>query len=186
MKNSLKLLLLSGLCVFVMYAQTWQEITVDDFTLRWATVSGDMLAVEVSATTTGWVAVGFDPTQAMQNANIIIGFVDGSSAYIRDDFGTHPTSHQADTLLGGTHNLTIDGGTESGGVTEIQFTIPLNSGDSYDKPLVIGNTYPILLAKGENGMDDFTSYHAAYATASIEIPSLSLEPYTWGRIKSLD
>ncbi|HPF33332.1 MAG TPA: DOMON domain-containing protein, partial [Candidatus Sabulitectum sp.] len=55
--------------------QAWQEITVDGFTLRWATVEGNNLAVQLNGPTTGWVAVGFDPTQMMLNANIIIGYV---------------------------------------------------------------------------------------------------------------
>ncbi len=70
------------------FAQAWQEITVDGFTLRWATVPGDTLAVELSGPTTGWVAVGFNPTQAMLNGNIIIGYVVASTTTLRDDFGT--------------------------------------------------------------------------------------------------
>ena len=186
MKGSATTLLLMGLIAVGASAQVWQELTVDDFTLKWATVSGDMLSVELSATTTGWVAVGFDPSQAMLDANIVIGYVESGTPVLRDDFGWQTYSHRADTLLGGTHDLTIDGGTESAGTTEIQFTIPLNSGDSYDKELVVGNTYTILLAMSADGMDNFTAPHAAVASAQIDIMELALESETWGRIKLFD
>ncbi len=165
------------------FAQDWQEIVVDGFTLNWATVPGDLLSVKLSAPTTGWLSVGFDPSQAMLDANIIIGYVESSTAVLRDDFGWQMTSHRADTLLGGTHDLTVDGGSEAAGETEIQFTIPLNSGDSYDRELMIGNTYTVIFARSANGEDNFTAPHSVTASAQIEIPALALEPYSWAGVK---
>jgi len=164
--------------------QAWQEITVDGFTLRWATVEGNNLAVQLNGPTTGWVAVGFDPTQMMLNANIIIGYVASGTPELRDDWGWQTTSHRDDTLLGGTSDLTVDGGFESGGSTEIHFTIPLDSGDAYDKALSPGGTYPIILARSADGQDNFTAPHSLVTSASITIEALSLEPGTWGSIKA--
>lgn len=171
--------------VLFAFAQDWQEITVEGFTLRWATVAGNNLAVELTAPTTGWVAVGFDPVQVMKDANILIGYFASNTASVRDDWGVGNTVHAADVSLGGTSNLTVDGGSESGGSTEIKFTIPLNSGDSYDKPLVIGSTYNVILARGFDGADNFDSPHSAAAFASITIPELALEPYTWAAVKRI-
>lgn len=165
-------------------AMAWQEITVDGFVLRWETATGENLSVELSAPTTGWVAVGFNPTQMMLNANIIIGYVASGTPSLRDDFGWQTTSHRDDTLLGGTSDVTVDGGFETAGSTEIQFTIPLNSGDAYDRQLVPGNTYPIILARSADGQDDFSALHDAIATTSITIDALALEPYTWAGIKT--
>ncbi|MBN2586321.1 MAG: hypothetical protein JXA64_09325 [Candidatus Fermentibacteraceae bacterium] len=164
-------------------AQFWQEVTVQGFTLRWATVTSNELSVELSYQTTGWVAVGFDPTMAMQDANIIIGYVSSGTPAIRDDFGVTASSHAADTLLGGTHDLVIDGGSEMGGVTEIRFTIPLDSGDSYDQPLVPGNTYTVILARSADGQDSFSAPHAFVTSTQIEILGLSLDEDTWGGMK---
>lgn len=183
MKYPLFLLMLS---VFAVSAQGWQEITVNGFTLRWATVSGGDLSVELKAPTTGWVSVGFAPTDMMLNANIIIGYVSSGTQAVQDNFGVSPEVHVEDVLLGGSSDVTIDaGGFETGGSTEIHFTIPLNSGDQYDRVLVPGNTYTVILAMGGNGQDDFSSMHTAAATASITIEQLSLEPFTWAAVKSL-
>jgi hypothetical protein len=165
-------------------AQGWQELVTGDFTLRWATMPGDSLAVELSAPTTGWVAVGFDPDSIMLGANIIIGYVVSGTPTLRDDYGWQVTGHRDDLLLGGTRDLTVDGATEAGGTTEIRFTIPLDSGDPYDKPLVPGSTYPIILAMGPNGADDFSTQHQAVAVAQISLWGLSLSQETWGGIKS--
>lgn len=167
-------------------AQTWQEITVDGFTLRWATVESGNLAVQLNGPTTGWVAVGFDPSQMMLDANIIIGYVASGDVSIRDDWGWQTTSHRADTLLGGTHDVTIDNGFEEGGSTEIHFTIPLDSGDEYDKELQPGNTYNIILARSADGQDNFSAPHSVISTATITIEELSLEPETWASIKLTD
>jgi hypothetical protein len=142
-----------------------------------------MLSVQLTAPTTGWVAVGFDPDSIMLGANILIGYVASSTTFIRDDFGTHMTSHNADTLLGGTDDVTIDGGQEAGGETTIEFTIPMNSGDMYDTVLEPGNIYPVIMAMGVG--DDFTSMHTMAVMAEIGIWDLSLESGTWAEVKSI-
>ncbi len=165
-------------------AQGWQELVHEGFTLRWATTGANELAVELSAPTTGWVAVGFDPDSMMLGANIIIGYVSGGTAFLRDDYGWQPTSHRDDTLLGGTSDVTIDGGSESGGITEIMFSIPLDSGDPYDKPLFVGSGYTILLARGPNGADNFTTQHEFMTMTGIVIWGLDLDSATWGALKT--
>lgn len=181
----MKILLISTILIAASFAfaQEWQEVVVDGFTLNWATVSGEMLMVKLSAPTTGWVSVGFDPTQQMLGANIVIGYVQSSTTVLRDDYGWQATSHKADTTLGGTHDLTVDGGSEVEGVTELQFTIPMNSGDSYDRELEVGNTYTVIFARSANGEDNFTAPHSVRSSAQIEIAALDLEPYSWAAIK---
>jgi hypothetical protein len=184
-KMRMALLVIASIAA-VSAGQAWQEITVDGFTLRWATVEGNNLAVQLNGPTTGWVAVGFDPTQMMLNANIIIGYVASGTPELRDDWGWQTTSHRDDTLLGGTSDLTVDGGFESGGSTEIHFTIPLDSGDAYDKALVPGETYPIILARSADGQDNFTAPHSLVTSSSITIEALSLQSGTWGSIKTFE
>jgi hypothetical protein len=165
-------------------AQGWQEIDFQGFNLKWATTGANSLSVELTGPTTGWVAIGFDPDSIMLGANIIIGYVSSGTTYIRDDYGWQTFSHRADTLLGGTQDVVIDGGSEAGGLTEIRFTIPLSSGDQYDKPLIAGTTYTILLARGPNGVDDFTTQHEFATFTEITISGVGLESATWGSLKS--
>jgi hypothetical protein len=146
----------------------FSQVTAAGVTLKWK-VQDSTLMVKVSASTTGWVAVGFDPTNRMQNANLIIGYVSGGDAFIRDDYGSALTSHESDVSGGGSDDVTDKGGTETGGVTEITFSIPLDSGDTRDRPLAEGNTYGVILSRGPNGADDHTTQHAARAATTITL-----------------
>lgn len=148
----------------------WQQVTSAGVTLKYrVTMDGAFLENQISASTTGWVSVGYRPVNTMQGANIIIGYVVSGNASIRDDWGVSQTSHSSDLVLGGQNNVQNISGTELGGVTTLNFRIPLNSGDAYDKLLTTGTTYPIILARGSNGSDNFTSYHAGAGFSNINI-----------------
>jgi hypothetical protein len=136
--------------------------TENGILMRWK-VDGDLLIVHLRAKTTGWVAVGFDPTQAMRDAIFIIGYVKNGRVMARDDFGTDRGKHAADTKLEGSDDVRIIDGNEENGFTEIVLSIPLDSGDSRDTALKPGREHLILLAFGEE--DSFSAVHEIEAEA---------------------
>ena len=121
----------------------------------WWKFNTSTVTFEVVGQTTGWVAVGFEPTTKMNNANIIIGYVNAGAVSISDDFGSGLETHSQDSE----NNLSSVTGNETAGVTTIRFTIPKDSGDSKDKALSPGLRYTVMLAKGPS--DDFTSSHTS-------------------------
>jgi hypothetical protein len=144
-----------------------ESVVVDGIELQWRT-DDDYLYVNVIAPTTGWVAVGFDPVNQMDEANILIGYVDSSGeVMVRDDFGTSPTSHASDESLGGSDDIEDYLGLEQDGETMIRFQIPLNSGDMYDKELVPGNNYNVILAYGSS--DNFSGMHTLATGTNIQL-----------------
>lgn len=148
----------------------WQWYEVDDFRFDWLVEDSlSSLRIKITAPTTGWIAVGFDPISFMEEANLLIGYVSGGTVHIRDDYGITIHTHDADTNLGGTDDVTMITGSESSGETMIEFRIPLDSGDQYDKVITEGTTYLIIFAYGANGSDDYTSQHAWAETVSLEI-----------------
>lgn len=147
----------------------FDSLTVSGITLEWRVDTLGFLNVKVSAPSTGWIAVGFDPSQGMLDANIIIGYVLVDTAYFRDDYGTGINSHEPDVNGGGQDNITDQAGTEVGGLTTLEFTIPLDSGDGRDRVLIEGSTYTVLLAYGEDNADDFDSYHKERTVTQIDI-----------------
>lgn len=132
-------------------------------------VEEEMLQVALSAETTGWISIGFDPSRMMADANIIIAYVEDGELSIADDYGTGPMSHDRDTAHGGTNDIVAATGREEEGVTSVEFAIPLESGDDLDKPLAAGNTYLVLVAHGPDGADDFTTYHANRGSFELEL-----------------
>lgn len=160
------------LSLTLLTAQTpWQTATAGGVTFQYrVTQDSQNLEGKMTASTGGWVAVGFNPTSVMRNANFIIGYVSGGTGNIRDDWGTSNTTHVSDVSLGGQNNVTLVTGTESAGSTMLHFTIPLSTTDQYDRNMQIGQTYPIILAKGSS--DNYTAQHndAGYASVTIQAP----------------
>jgi len=140
------------------------EVKVKDMTFAW-TADGDKLAVKVAAPTDGWVGIGFNPTDMMKDANIIIGYVKDGKVTIADEFGDRSTGHSHDTKLGGSDDVTVVGGTEEGGVTTIEFAIPLDSGDKSDNVIDINSDTKVILAYG-TGRDSFKPRHK-YRTSIV-------------------
>jgi hypothetical protein len=141
-------------------APAWKERTEKDIQLKWRT-DAEFLYVEVKAPTTGWVGFGIDAEKEMLRANIIIGCVKDGVVLIEDHYGTAPRAHRLDTDLGGKDNLSEKGGEEADGATILRFRIPLDSGDTYDRPLEAGKEYEVLLAYGAT--DDLKTRHATRA-----------------------
>lgn len=129
----------------IVFASDWKSENIKDFSFMWR-FEGSNLEVKVSYPGTGWVAVGFGAENKMKGANIIIGSVDDGVLTIEDHYGNSPISHKEDTRLDGTDDIISSSGTESDGVTSIEFTIPVSSGDQNDKPLVEGNVYRVIFA----------------------------------------
>lgn len=75
-------------------------LEVKNMQFSW-TIEGDQIHVRLSAKTTGWVAIGFDPEKAMQGANIIIGAVKKGKVKIEDHYADRKRGHSSDEKLGG-------------------------------------------------------------------------------------
>ncbi len=147
----------------------WSTLSHEAFVLKWR-VQDSNLEVELKGPSTGWIAVGFAGSYMMHDSNIIIGYVNGSSVSIRDDFGIDSDTHVSDTdLQGGQQNVSDKSGSENSGETTIFFTIPLNSGDLYDNALSEGQSYNIVLACAADGADNFTSGYTTITNTSIKI-----------------
>lgn len=130
-------------------------------------VEEQRLRVVLDAPTAGWVGIGFKPELKMQGADFIIGYVRGGEVFIADHFGTHKDRHAVDTRVQGTSDVQLLGGSETGGRTRLEFSIPLDSGDARDKPLRPGERVPVLLCYGPQ--DNFTRMHTIEAEAKGDI-----------------
>lgn len=123
----------------------------------------DNLIFAVKSVGKGWVAVGFDPTTMMRNANIIIGDVtEDGTVKIEDHFGVANTGHKADDE----NNILQAAGTENEEGTVLEFVIPLNSGDDMDRVLEVGQEYKVILAYHMSS-DSFKIRHSNRTSVNI-------------------
>lgn len=128
-----------------------------DMTVSWS-IDKDQIHVRLTAKTTGWVSIGFDPESAMRGADIIIGAVKNGKVEIQDHYGVRSRAHSQDEKLGGENNVLNPAGEEVDGVTTIRFSRALGSTDKWDNPIVPEGTSRIMVAYG-SGSDSFNSGH---------------------------
>jgi hypothetical protein len=131
-------------------------------------VDGDLLHVILMGPTAGWVGIGFNPEQRMKGANFVLGMVDQGKVMITDDYGTGSIKHKQDVSLGGKNDLMNVYGLEEEGVTEIGFTVKLDSSDSMDTILVPEGDTVVLLAHG-SGQDSFQDRHTYRGTFKVNL-----------------
>ena len=160
---------LLGLVNYAPAADYQHTLTVDQMNFSW-NVNADTLAVRLSAPTTGWVAIGFNPTDMMKDANIIIGYVKDGKVEISDDFASGQTTHIPDDKRGGTSNVTVVGGNETGNTTTLEFTLPLNSGDANDGVINPTADTKIMLAYGPD-RDSFKMKHQFAKELTVNLAS---------------
>jgi len=119
----------------------------------------DEIEFTVFAPTTGWIGIGFNPSQMMADAHYVLAYVSEGTVHARDDYGTGRTMHASDVSLGGTDDVRVISGEEADGMTRVVFALPLDSGDQYDVVFTQGETYKVLLAYGGNNANNFTGMH---------------------------
>ena len=103
-------------------------------------IDGDSVRMALKAKTNGFVAIGFDPSERMKDADIILGFVKDGKTVVNDMYSTGLTGpHPPDDQQGGRNDVTLFGGSKKDGVTIIEFERKLVTGDSKDKAIKIGD-----------------------------------------------
>lgn len=126
-------------------------VALEDIRLLWR-LREDSIDIKLAAKTKGWVGVGFNPEtgENMKGANLIIGYVKAGEPEIVDHYGTMKDKHKEDDKVGGKSNVSNVSGVEADGTTELEFTIPSDSGDATDRPLSLESDNTVLLAYGKS------------------------------------
>lgn len=139
------------------YRFEWSD-QASKLVFRWS-IAGDRLAGAVSTPDTGWVAVGFGGAgPLMYGADIVLGWVDARGTHVEDHFANTPTSHAADTTIGGHEDVLASAGTQTAAGTTIEFERPLAARDSTDVAIQAGQT-KVLVASAD--ADDPMAYHVS-------------------------
>ncbi len=138
-----------------------------DFRLHW-TIDGTTIHMAMVGKTTGWVAIGISPTNRMDEADMIFGWVEDGVAVVLDSWSLGPTGpHEKDTDLGGTDDLLSSGGREEGGRTTIEFSRKLSTGDDYDNPIPADGELDIIWAIGDTDSPSDQHSDLGYATINL-------------------
>ena len=113
------------------------------------------LYIALKGQTRGWVALGFEPSEWMKDADMILGAVNDGNVTVQDQYSAgNYGPHLPDTTLGGTDDILEYGGREEGGYTTVEFKRRMNTGDSYDKAFAPGQTVKIIWAMADSDFGD--------------------------------
>jgi hypothetical protein len=155
----------------------------NEYQLYWQ-IHEEMIYWGILAEATGWIAIGFEPTTAMKDADMIFGWVDNDEEVeIRDCYsvGTYGP-HPPDIELGGTSDISIYNGTEESGITVIEFSRSLITGDEYDKDVPKTGSFNVIWSFSNS--DDFNQKHSKRGgmvldmSSGEETSSSSVQPIT--------
>jgi hypothetical protein len=138
------------------------------FTVSWRT-EGDTAFFAVSAATSGWLALGLEPVNAMEAADMIVGWVTGGKeATVLDCYATGPFGpHPPDITLGGSSDLLDAAGNETNGRTVLEFTRLLSTGDRFDKDIPAGGSLHVIWAYGEEDLPDTAHTARGFGTLAF-------------------
>ncbi|MDI3475386.1 MAG: hypothetical protein PWQ79_1397 [Thermococcaceae archaeon] len=118
----------------------------------------EYLYMALKGETTGWIAIGFEPSRAMKDADMVFGWVENGEVKIVDAYSTGTYGpHPPDENLGGSSDILEYAGKEENGVTIIEFKRKLDTGDQYDKAFSPGQKVKFIFAMADS--DDFTAKH---------------------------
>jgi outer membrane protein assembly factor BamB len=119
---------------------------------------GKNLYLALEGRTEGFVAIGFEPTQAMKDADMVMGWVSRGEATVLDLYSTGIYGpHPPDEELGGTNDILESGGAEFDGWTVIEFERKMDTADGFDKALRPGQTVDIIWSMSSS--DSLTIRH---------------------------
>ena len=84
------------------------SVSRDGVSLEWE-FSEDFVEFTLTAPTTGWVAVGFDASSAMLDADIAIGYVSEGQVFMSDQWGDGYTEDEFDHVVvpDGEHSILL-------------------------------------------------------------------------------
>jgi hypothetical protein len=137
-----------------------------DYTIHWRS-DEQYIYIGMTAKTSGWVAMAFQPGSRMKDADMIFGFVNDGKVEVYDLYSTGNFGpHALDTELGGTDNILNYSGKEGGGVTTIEFKRQLRTEDEYDIPISKGIN-EIIWAYGSS--DSLTVKHSTRGYGEINL-----------------
>jgi hypothetical protein len=132
-----------------------KTIVPNQYTLYWNT-DAEYIYIGIKVNTNGFVAIGFGGS--MTNSDVIFGWVKNGEPSIFDTYiSDYSAGHPSDTELNGTNDIIESGLKEDGSYTTMEFKRALNTGDKYDREVVVGSNNYIIWAYGTS--DDDINIH---------------------------
>jgi len=137
-----------------------KSITKNGMTVKWE-INENMINFEVSAPTKGWVAIGFNESEKITGAYLLMGRVNNVASEVIEHYTLRPGNYQPITNFGIPSQVKNVKGHESETSTFLNFTIPINKISNYHKNLNENSSWNMIIAFSAE--DDF-QHHSMMRT----------------------
>lgn len=130
----------------------------------------EQIRFSIQAKTSGWIAIGFNPSKQMKEADIILAYYDSvlKQGFIKDCYSIGENGpHPEDTNLGGETNIEAFSISENDGYTIVDFTRLLNTNDKYDFAIDPEQEIKIIWAIGQE--DNAEMIHSKKGLAILNL-----------------
>lgn len=119
---------------------------------------------EMSAPTDGWVTIGFNAQSETTGAYLLMGNIINGKVNVVEHFTESPGNYSPITKLGAESQVDNIEGIEKNNNTLINFSLPKKAFSKYQKDLLEGNEYTMIIAFSRE--DDF-QHHSMMRTSEI-------------------
>ncbi len=167
-QHALSLIISSIFIVFIMncttcFAQTMHEKSVSksNMTVSWFYLD-ERVYFKVIAPTKGWVTIGFNTTDDISGAHLIMGHVVNGQPNVVEHYTLSPGNYKSLERLGAGSQVQHISGWEKSNETTIVFSLPIKAVSKYRKDLNQGSEHTMILAYSLH--DDF-QHHSIMRTS---------------------
>jgi DOMON domain len=134
-------------------------------------VNDTWLEVYVEAETTGWVGIGFSGDDRMPGSDMVVGFVNSTTALLTD---RHTLTQRVQPFLDSTQDVQLLAGSEEGGYTRLRFRRPLAASDAAEiEDRAVASTRYLLFAMGTDDFAPDGSFLQHIHRGRVEVDLLS-------------
>jgi hypothetical protein len=127
----------------------------------------DRVQFKIKAPKTGWVAIGFNESDQLENTYLIMGSVVGDLVTVKEHFVVMPGDYRSIETFGAPILVDAIDGIENREGTMVEFSLPIKAIDFYRKDLGPGKSYFLLMAYSQE--DDFQHHSAMRTQTTIQL-----------------
>jgi hypothetical protein len=158
------LVLLGSLSSFEPLQHT--QIEKNGMKVQWAYIK-DRIFFEVEAPTSGWLAIGFNTSSAIEGNYLIMGHVVKGITTVIEHFTISAGNYKSFNDLNVASSIENESGQENNNQSKIKFSLPVKANNPFAKHLVAGTNYTLLLAYSQE--DDFLHHSIMRTTIDIKL-----------------
>lgn len=171
MRTRIRHTLIFGISFLALSAQTEQRqktkmLSKNGMRVKWH-YENHKIFFEMKAPTNGWVTIGFNTSENLTGAYLLMGRIINKKAEIVEHYTSSPGNYSPIASLGGEIKVSEVEGQQKNGETFLQFSLPVLAKDTYRKNLSQGKEYVMILAYSQE--DDFQHHSIMRTSIQVEL-----------------